>query len=171
MRTYKKGMKGLVMCLLGIWLLSGNTMAVSVCAQEATEISRIMTTQQTVDMKTEPDETAETIHSYSAGDSILVTGETQGWYRVRFQDLTGYIPQAGIVEMELDVTALDEQFAIEEEEGKMLVEAVEHQRDEARRSKIWGAVIVVLVLAIFATGIVSTMKGGKERGGKKHIIN
>lgn len=167
MRIWKEKRKGLIMLLLGIWLLSGNTMAVSVCAQEVTETSRIMTTQQTVDMKTEPDEAAETIHSYSAGDSIFVTGETQGWYRVRFQDLTGYIPQEGIVEMQLDVTALDEQFALEEEEGKMLVEAVEHQRDEARRSKIWGAVIVVLVIAIFATGIVSTMKAPRRAEEKK----
>lgn len=167
MKDWKRKVKGFGIVLFGVWLLTGNVTVMSTCAQEMTQTNRIMTTQQTVDMKAEPDETAETIYSYHAGDSIFVTGETDGWYQVRFQDLTGYIPQDGIVEMEMDVATLDEQFALEEEEGRMLVEAVEQQRDEARRSKIWGTVIVVLVIAIFATGIVSTMIGAKRAEERK----
>lgn len=169
-RRLKKGnimLKGFAMLLLGMGVLMGKASSVSVYAQEIAQTSRIMTSQQEVEMKADPDESAETIYTYSAGDSIFVTGEMSGWYQVRYQDLTGYIQQDEVTEMNMDVTALDEQFAQQEEEGRMLVEEVELQRDEARRAKVWGTVIVVLVIAIFATGIVSTMKGAKRMEEKK----
>ena len=43
----------------------------------------------------------------------------------------------------------------------MIVEEVERQREEARRSKIWGTVIILLVMGIFGMGVVSTVKDKK----------
>lgn len=58
-------------------------------------------------------------------------------------------------------TELDAEFSALEEESVMIVEEVERQRMEARRSKIWGAVIIVLVVGIFSMGIVSAVKDKK----------
>ncbi len=63
-----------------------------------------------------------------------------------------------------DSTALDAEFAELEEESVLIVEEVERQRAEARRSKIWGAIIIVLVMCIFSIGIVSTNKDKKNTG-------
>ncbi len=63
-----------------------------------------------------------------------------------------------------DSTALDAEFAELEEESVLIVEEVERQRAEARRSKIWGAIIIVLVMCIFGIGIVSTNKDKKKVG-------
>ena len=60
-----------------------------------------------------------------------------------------------------DSSELDAEFSKLEEESVMIVEEVERQREEARRSKIWGAVIIALVIGIFSMGIISTFKDKK----------
>lgn len=129
-----------------------------------TENSRIVTAVGEVDARETPDASAPVVISYHDGDHIYVIGETSdGWYQVKYQELTGFVPAEQAKEMELDVAALDDEFALEAEEGKLVVEEVERQRTELRRSKVWGAVIVLLVLGVFVTGIISTVKnGGKE---------
>lgn len=57
-----------------------------------------------------------------------------------------------------DSSELDAEFSKLEEESAMIVEEVERQREEARRSKIWGAAIVALVIGVFSMGIISTFK-------------
>lgn len=133
-----------------------------------TECSLIMAAVGEVDAKERPDASAAVVISYHDGDNIYVTGETaDGWYRVRYQDLVGYVQTEQVTEIELDVEALNDEFAVEEEEGKLVVEEVERQRTELRRSRVWGAVIILLVLGVFVTGIVSTVKnGGKEGEGE-----
>lgn len=170
MKKSKKMWTAFATLLMGLGLLAGCVRAIPVHAQEDLQVpqaSQIMTAKQALDMKADPDESSETIHSYAEGENLFVTGEMDGWYQVRYQDLTGYVAKEGVTEMNVNVAALDEEFAVEEEEGRILVEEVERQRDEAKRTKIWGAVIVVLVIAIFATGIVSTMKASKKMEGKK----
>lgn len=164
MKRMKKNKKNLSVLLLSAGILLGCSMAMQAQAQEEiAQMGQIMTTRQELDMKADPDVSAKTLHTYGEGDNVFVTGETaSGWYQVRYQDLTGYIPADSVTAAALDMETLDQQFAAEAEEGRMLVEEVERQRDEAKRSKIWGTIIVVLVAAIFATGIVSTMKSGKR---------
>lgn len=133
-----------------------------------TECSLIATAVGEVDAKEKPDENAAVIISYHDGDNMYVTGETaDGWYRVRYQDLVGYVRIEQAAEIELDVEALNDEFAVEEEEGRLVVEEVERQRTEARRSKIWGAVIILLVLGVFVTGIITTVKSGKDEEGRE----
>lgn len=67
---------------------------------------------------------------------------------------------------------LDAEFSHLEEESVMIVEEVERQREEARRSKIWGTAIILLIMGIFGMGVVSTVKDKKtentELQEKKH---
>lgn len=66
-----------------------------------------------------------------------------------------------------DSTELDAEFSELEDMSVMIVEEVERQREEARRSKIWGTVIIVLVLSVFGVGIVSAVKGNKAENTEK----
>lgn len=77
------------------------------------------------------------------------------------QDTSDTELQMNQIQQVEDSTELDAEFARLEEESIMIVEEVERQREEARRSKIWGAVIVVLVMAIFVMGILSTVTDKK----------
>lgn len=131
---------------------------------DISELSQLMTAKENVEMRAAPNDGAEVIMSYQKGDFVFVTGETaDGWYRAIYQDKTGYIPSASLSLQEMDVAALDEEMARTEEEAKFVVEVVERYRSQARRSKIWGGVIIVLVLGIFATGIISGITSAKKR--------
>ncbi len=133
------------------------------------ESGQLMVADEDVDMKTEPSDSAETIVSHRKGDFVFVTGEAaDGWYHAIYQGKEGYVPQDSLSVSEIDVAGLDEEMARTQQEAKLVVETVEHYRAQARRSKIWGSVIVVLVLGIFATGIISSRKGveGKEKQGE-----
>lgn len=159
---------GIMLCLMTPFSVrADNTVTQSESTENGTitECSRIVTAAKEVDARETPDESAAVVISYQKGDNIYVTGETaDGWYRVRYQDLIGYVQTEQVAEMELDVEALNDEFAVEEEEGRLVVEEVERQRTESKRSRIWGAVIILMVLSVFVTGIVSTVKnGGKER--------
>ena len=67
-----------------------------------------------------------------------------------------------VAEALLDVEGLDAEMSRTEQEAEFVVEMVEKYRDEARRSKIWGSVIVVLVVGIFATGIISGVRSSRR---------
>lgn len=132
--------------------------------EDISELSQLMTAKESVEMRAAPNDGAEVIMSYQKGDFVFVTGETaDGWYRAIYQDKTGYIPSTSLSLQEMDVAALDEEMAQTEEEAKFVVEVVERYRSQARRSKIWGGVIIVLVLGIFATGIISGITSAKKR--------
>lgn len=152
----------------GVWGM--NTLKAS--AQEdgiTSQTGQVMTTQQQIDVKAEPDEKSETVFSYQAGDWIYVTGQTEdGWYIVYYQDKTGYINMAAtedvLTPVEIDVEEMDAQMAEDEAISRMIIEETMRYRAESRRSKIWGAVIVLLVVGIFAMGIISTVKANQKSG-------
>ncbi len=128
------------------------------------ESGQLMTADDEVDMKAEPSDSAETIMTYKKGDMVFVTGEAEnGWYRAIYQNKEGYIPQDSLSVQEIDVAVLDEEMARTEQEAEFVIDTVERYRAEARCSKIWGTVIVVLVLGIFATGIISGIKNAKGK--------
>lgn len=137
-----------------------------------TELNQIMTILIDCDAKEFPKRGAASVISYNAGSPVWVVGETQnGWYMVSYQDEKGYIPKDYIAELQMEVeekgvvglaeTGLDEEMAALEAENKMVVEEIERQRGEAKRSHIWTVVIVLLIIGIFATGIIATVKSGK----------
>ena len=185
----KKFIKAVVMIAAVLVIASGNPAAAH-AQEEATEIQvlRFMNATQRIDAKAEPNSNAETIFSYDAGDSVLVTGETQdGWYIVYYQGKTGYIyPKASggnntpgaqdtsqdvLVEQELDIEALDAELEALQVEDKIIIEEVERYRAEVRRSRIWGTIIVLLVIGIFAVGIVSTVRAEKKKKEDGDIID
>lgn len=136
-------------------------------AQEMLEVSPfsgLMTATEKIDAKESPNKEAETILSFEIGDILYVTGETEnGWYQISYQGQTAYVMKNVLKEQEMDVEAMDAELLAQEDEGRMIIEEVERYRAEVKRSRIWGTVIVLLIIGIFATGIISTVKGEKEK--------
>lgn len=141
------------------------------------ELNQVMTIQTDCDVRELPDTDAAVVSSYTAGESVWVIGETQdGWYKTSYQGQEGYILKEYITGLQVEVegqgtvdlveAGLDRELAAAEAEGKMLVEEVERQRAEGKRSRIWMVVIIVLVIGIFVTGIISVTKKGKGNGAK-----
>ena len=132
-----------------------------------TQFERFMRVLQQIEVKERPNDDAETLFTYDEGDHISVTGETKnGWYIVYYQGQTGYInknvSQDILEEEELDIEALNDELVAQEVENKLIAEGVERYLSEARRSKIWGIIIVLLVIGIFVVGILSTIRAEKK---------
>lgn len=135
---------------------------------EAASQNQIMVAEKDVDMKEAPEDNAPTIMTYEKGALIFTTGETaDGWYIVIYQDKEGYVKKDSLSVQEMDVEGLDAEMEVNAQEGKLVVETVEKYRAEARRSKIWGSIIVILVAAIFAFGIFSAVKTKKDENPDK----
>lgn len=142
-----------------------------------TELNQIMTISVDCDAKELPKREAASVMSYSAGSPVWVVGETQdGWYRVSYQDQKGYIPKDYILELQVEEeegtvglveAGLDEEIVAVEAENKMIIEEIERQRGEARRSRMWTIVIILLIIGIFVLGIFSTINSHKEKEEKK----
>lgn len=151
-------------------LFLGSMIALPVKADELqqeegfTELSQIMVANETVEAKEIPDSKGNTVITYESGAYVFVIGETEnGWYKVSYQDKEGYVKKSVLTVQEFDVEGMDKEFQEIEAEGKLIIEEVERYRAEAKRSRIWGIFIVLLVVGIFATGIVSTTRIEKEK--------
>ncbi len=177
----KKSGKILMALLVAVFISSA--FGVSAKAEEAsgevsvTEMNQVMTILNDCEARELPDGSAAVVQSYAAGDSVWVVGETQdGWYKISYQGKESYIPKDSTTDLQVEIegqgtvdlveAGLDGELAAVEAEGKMLVEEVERQRTETKRSRIWTIVIVVLIIGIFVTGIISTVKKEKDGGAK-----
>lgn len=161
----KTGKRWMAICLLCMGLMGGAATRVQAEeALEASQFSQLMTATEKIEAKEKPEQGAETLLSFEAGAVIYVTGETEnGWYQISYQGQTAYVEKNVLQEQEMDTEAMDAELKAQEDESRMIVEEVERYRAEAKRSKIWGTVIVLLVIGIFAAGIISTMQGEKEK--------
>lgn len=151
---------------LGLFLVTRSGMPSVRAAENANEeTGRLMTAVRETEMKEQPDDKAETIMTYEKGSSVFAIGEAvDGWYRVVYQEKAGYVPENALHSQEIDVEGLDAEMAQEAEEGRLMIETIERYRSEARRSKIWGGVIAVLIVGVFATGIIAEIRGRKNSG-------
>ena len=174
----KKRMKTMLFTI-GIWFEvvgTGNIAIYAEAAQltesvEATSqisaLSQVMTAQETVDMKEEADDSSATLMTYEKGASVFVTGQTQdGWYQVRYQEMVGYIPENALNMQEIDVVKLDEEMKSNAKEAEFIAETVEKYHHEEMYDKIWFVMIAVLVLAVFAVGIISDRKKKETKAEK-----
>ena len=129
-----------------------------------TQLNQIMVTAREVELKAEPNYNSETLMTYEKGASVFVT-ELVGdeWVLARYQDKIGYVDRTALLMQKMDVSGIDAEMAVEAEETKFVLEEVERYQQEARRSKIWGTIIVVLVISIFAIGIISTIRAGRNK--------
>ncbi len=59
--------------------------------------------------------------------------------------------------------ALDEEFRSVQEANRMAYQEAENAEKQASSEKMWGIVIAVLVVAIFAVGIITTLAGNKGK--------
>lgn len=134
---------------------------------EFTDCSKLMQATVKVDATEQPDPNSVVIHTFEQGAHMLVTGESQsGWYRITFQGKDGYVKMDTVeAAVQVEGESLEElnlELDEMEQTNKIIIEEVERMRDEQKRSKIWTAVIAILVVSIFAVGIFSTIRANRE---------
>ena len=129
----------------------------------------LMTAAEDTQGRAEPDEKADVVMEFPAGSSFLVTGEENGWSRIFYQGQTLFVPHQDLTDASGDGgTELDEELRNSAEEGAAFISSLEKQRGAAQQARIWKIVIIVLVAAVFVTGLISTLKKDKvDKKGQK----
>ena len=164
MRTMSKLMKRTMVPVLAAFLLLGFSPVTAREGESQVQIQKLVTTENGTEAKEEPRDSAKTAMTYEPGSQIAIVGEENAdWYKVVYQGSIYYVKQSDTIEFDAGYAQeeLDQQFEQEKIESKILVEEIERQQKEARQTRIWVAVIVVLVLAIFGVGIYSNLAAKK----------
>lgn len=114
----------------------------------------------------EPDNKSLVVEEIKKGQSVMLSGKTEnGWFQVVYQGKTMYVQENSLEE------TVNEELSneLQELEKLRLAEAEWDikARKEALRSRIWGTVIVVLIVGVFAAGMVSVIRAEKSEKRKK----
>lgn len=165
-----------VVCLLSVFIMLTPVFSVKASEKEAvmgtsqqTEKETVMgTLQQTVkevEIREEPDEDSDTLASLQKGTAVIVYGEPQdSWCQIEYRGIEGYIESGALEQYQAEENeSLEEEFQSVEDETLRTVDEYELLQKEKRTSRIWGAVIAVLVIAIFVVGIISALRQNREK--------
>lgn len=124
----------------------------------------LMVASEDTQGREEPDEKAEVIVNFPAGSSFLVTGEENGWSRIYYQGQILFVPEKALTAvLGEDGGELDEELQKSAEEGATFISSLEKQRSVTRHTRVWRIVIVVLVAAVFVSGLTSSLKKGQRK--------
>lgn len=151
-----KNKLGRILCILAALLVIGTT----VHAAEAENIKKDMVLQVNDDIKlrAKPDASAAVTAELKKGTPVVITQDAKGgWCMVSYREKSGYVQTThlGIVG---DNGKLDDELKHIGESGIMAYFEAEMEKRRIDTERIWGAVIVVLVIAIFGAGILSAVK-------------
>lgn len=157
----RRGLLAIFMCLM---LCMGFPLS-AIYAQEDGSILQgelMMTTVQTAGRE-QPDANAAALVEFPAGSQVMVIGQAGGWYEVFYQGKTVYVEASALAASDaVDTQALEEELRKTAEQDTAFIESLEMQRKAFGRSRVWQIVIIVLIAAIFAVGVVSAVKRTKE---------
>lgn len=129
---------------------------------DAAEVtSGVMTLKEDVGAREEADASSKEVITLKKGASIFVMEKTEnGWYHFVQDGTEAYVECSKV-----NTPQVNEALAAEMEEQVVAavkdIDMVNQYREEASKSKIWGAVIVLFVIAIFAVGIITTVRKQK----------
>ena len=160
----KKITKLMLSLMAVVYLLSGMGFT-SFAQTEDIQILKLVVTEKGTPGKEKPTDSAKTLMEYEPGAKLAVVEEPNStWYGVLYQGQVYYVKQADTIDAEdvAPVEGIDQELEEEYVEGKILIEEIVRQEEEAKKTRIWAAIIIVLIIAIFGVGILSHVKKSKE---------
>lgn len=178
----KKKIK-MLMTIIAICLMG----CMQVSAQEI-DANVLLQLTQDVKLYENPDESSTVVGELKAGTPVI-SGEKNedSWIRISYQELSGYTKLENVQiltddtlnqnqaadntvsdqNQTVDNDTLDQEFEQIANENELLINELEYDKAQRRQKMIWGTVIAVLVVAIFAAGIISAVKKNKREKGQE----
>ena len=158
-------MKRVIIMTVMVWTLLA-AMFLPVCAAETTDtavIGTVMRTDVDVNVYQRASETSEVTAELKAGTVVLVVDDSvEGWSSISVNETVGYIQTKHLITLGSD--EINQEFEQLGNNYHMLFNEVEQLNKQMR---IWGTVIAVLVIGIFAAGIIPVIKKNREDGKKR----
>lgn len=135
-----------------------------VYAQEEIKKDTAMETAQEVNLLQKAEDGAKKIETLSAGTTVItVEDSSNGWCKVSAKEKTGYVKITQLKTIG-NKDELNAEFDQVNNTVQLIFDEIMTAQKEARQARIWGTIIVVLVIAIFGVGIASAVRKNKEKG-------
>lgn len=140
-----------------------------VCAAEDIKKDMVMETAEEVRLLEKADDNAAIISTLPAGTTVRITEDSNnGWCGVSVKEQTGYLKTTQLK----TIGNKDELNAEFEKIGntvQLIFEEIVTMEKETKQARIWGTIIVLLIIAIFGVGILSAVKKNKEEQKEKNL--
>lgn len=155
--------KGLAYLTIGFILFLTAGLHVWASEEKDSTLGTLQVLTADVEVKESADTASATVGSLQAGTAVIVVSEDDTWSQVIYQELEGYVPNS-VLELYVyeDAESLEQEIRSVTQEEQRVVEEYEQNRKDRRNSLIWGIVIAVVVLGMFATGVVSALQDNKK---------
>ncbi len=156
--------KVLIMAAAVIWTLLAAVSVPVYAAETSTSVAgTVLKTSTDVEVHQEASETSPVAAALEAETAVLVTDADagEGWCRIQVQETTGYIraeylvPLSSSEEMDLEFEQISNNY-------HMVFNEVQQVQKQRSQTKMWGAVIAALTVALFAAGIIPVIKKNRE---------
>lgn len=163
---------GIVKKILAIWILCTLAFSIQITAyaeEETIPANRLVRLTEDTDIKDTADDNAATVGSLSAGTGVIsLEKSSDGWVNIKYQDIQGYV-RISAVTTEPE-SGLDAEFDEISNHVMLLFETYQYAISRKKQRFIWGTVIVLIVIAMFAVGIVSAVVKGKKESGETNEL-
>lgn len=149
-----------ILCVLAMLCVMGMT----VCASDIDDIKKDMLrqTNSDVELHEKPDASSAVTATLPNGTPVVTNEDAKdGWCLVTYRENTGYVQTASLAVL-VSQEVLDSEFQSVRDANLLSYQEAEAAKKHAASTRVWGAVIIVLVVAIFGVGIVTTLKKNKS---------
>lgn len=157
--------KVLMMMAVAAWILL--VAAVPVNAEEADNAvaGTVRKTDADIRVYQETSETSAGTAMLDEGTVVLITDENvgEGWCRISVREVTGYVRSEHLVPLS-DSAEIDLEFEQLGNNYHMVFNEVQQLEKQRLHTRIWGTVIAVLVVGVFAAGLVPVVRKNRENG-------
>lgn len=162
-------MKKVLAITVMIWMLiAGMFVPANVMAADTTMAGNILKTDVDVTVYQDTSETSDIVAVLGSGTVILVTKvDEEGWSRVTTQGITGYIKTEYLASIGSS-DEMDKEFEQIGNNYHMIFNELQQLEKQRFQTKVWGIVIALLTIGIFAAGIIPMIK--KNRNDEKDRI-
>ena len=156
--------KGLITAAV-IWMLLAAMFVSANAAEPDTKVAgTILKTDMDTEVYQEASETSEMAAVLEAGTVVMVIEDTgDDWCKISVKEVTGYIKSGHLIplnnseEMNLEFEQIGNNY-------HMLFNEVQQLQKQKSQTKIWGTVIAVLAVGVFAAGIIPVIRKNRDDG-------
>lgn len=141
---------------------------ITVCGAELESVQKnmVLETVEEVELREEPASTGAVVASLQKGIAVVVSEDANGdWCKVSYQKQEGYVPVT-VLKTLGNAEELNSEFDKISQTVQLAFEEIMTREHEEQQARIWGSIIVVLIVAIFGVGIASAVKKNKEERGR-----
>lgn len=147
--------------ILWLFIMVLGCMPVYAAELEQVQKNMVLETIHEVDLLEQPDTAAKAIGTLQAGTPVVVMEDgIEEWCKVASQELTGYIKISELKTLG-NQDDLNAEFEKIGNTVQLVFDEIMIRENEEKQARIWGTIIVALIVAIFGVGIVSAIRKNK----------